>query len=74
VLGAQSDLEVVGEAADGREAIELCRRLRPELVLMNVRMPGMDGLASMRNCKTSGVRFRALVSEGGAGRLELATQ
>src|SRR4051794_25662476 len=44
LLNGRSDLEVVAEAQDGREALELCRRLRPDLVLMDVRMPRMDGL------------------------------
>ena len=45
------DLEVVGEAADGVEALELCRWLRPNLVLMDLRMPRMDGLAATRALK-----------------------
>jgi DNA-binding NarL/FixJ family response regulator len=44
MLAGEPDLEVIGEAANGREALELCRRLKPELVLMDVRMPEMDGL------------------------------
>ncbi len=44
-------LEVVGEAANGREAVELCRRLRPGLVLMDLRMPRMDGVAATRAIK-----------------------
>jgi CheY-like chemotaxis protein len=44
MLRERSDLEVVGEASDGREALELCRQLRPDLVLMDLRMPGMGGL------------------------------
>jgi DNA-binding NarL/FixJ family response regulator len=51
VLHECPDLVVVGEAADGREAVRLCRRLRPELVLMNLRMPKMDGLGATREIK-----------------------
>ena len=48
---AASDLEVVGEAANGHQALELCRRLRPELVLMDLRMPKMDGIAATHAIK-----------------------
>ena len=51
MLADVPDLEVVGEAADGREALELCRRVRPDLVLMDLRMPRMDGLAATRAIK-----------------------
>jgi len=44
LLVAAEDIEVVGEAADGAEAIEACRRLRPDLVVMDIAMPGLGGL------------------------------
>jgi NarL family two-component system response regulator LiaR len=50
-LEPQSDLEVVAEAADGREALELCRRLGPDLVLMDLGMPVTDGVAATRAIK-----------------------
>ncbi len=50
-LEGHSDLEVVAEAANGRQALELCRSLRPELVLMDLRMPEMDGVAATHAIK-----------------------
>jgi DNA-binding NarL/FixJ family response regulator len=48
LLDAQDDIEVVGEAADGEEALRLAAELRPSVVLMDIRMPGMDGLTATR--------------------------
>jgi DNA-binding NarL/FixJ family response regulator len=46
MLGGQSDVRVVGEAADGRAGIDEARRLRPDVILMDIRMPVLDGLAA----------------------------
>ena len=48
ILDAQPDLEVVGEAPDGRQAVELARRLRPDVCLFDIRMPVLDGIAATR--------------------------
>jgi DNA-binding NarL/FixJ family response regulator len=54
LLEAQPDMEVVGEAADGEEAVALARAHAPDVVLMDIRMPGLDGLAATRRIAADG--------------------
>jgi DNA-binding NarL/FixJ family response regulator len=48
ILGAEDDIEVIGEADDGAAAVGLATSLKPDVVLMDIRMPGVDGLAATR--------------------------
>lgn len=51
MLSDEPDIEIVGQAANGRQSLLLCSRLRPDLILMDVRMPEMDGLAATKEIK-----------------------
>jgi DNA-binding NarL/FixJ family response regulator len=55
ILSAEQDLTVVGEAGDGASAVELAQRLKPDVVLMDIRMPGMDGIQATRALAGPGV-------------------
>jgi DNA-binding NarL/FixJ family response regulator len=61
ILQTHDDLEVVGEAADGQQALDLVEQLQPDVVLMDVRMPVMDGVQATRALTSSGSHCKVLI-------------
>ena len=60
ILDAQADMEIVGEAANGRQAVELAEQLRPDVVVMDVSMPELNGIEATRRLATSVPRARVV--------------
>jgi DNA-binding NarL/FixJ family response regulator len=61
IVGSQPDMEVAGEAGDGQAAIDLVRRERPDVVLMDIRMPRVDGIAATRTITGAGTPTRVVI-------------
>jgi len=73
LLADERDFEVVGEAVDGQQALEMARELMPDVILMDVSMPVMDGLAATRRIKAEMPHVRIVVltlSDGESARFE----
>ena len=60
ILSAQPDMQIVGEAANGREAVEAAEKLQPDIVLMDVTMPELNGIEATRRVATASPRTRVL--------------
>ncbi len=61
VLSTQPDLDVVGEAADGSEAVRLAESLEPDVILLDLEMPGVDGIATLERLRDAGSGARTIV-------------
>jgi DNA-binding NarL/FixJ family response regulator len=61
VLDTQQDFEIVGEAADGSEVVRLAERLNPDVLLLDLEMPGVDGVAALEKLRSAGSEARTIV-------------
>ncbi|MCS7026116.1 MAG: response regulator transcription factor [Bryobacteraceae bacterium] len=61
LLMLEDDIKVVGEASDGRQVLELIQELEPDVVLLDLRMPNLDGLSVLQNIQTSGKKTKVIV-------------
>ena len=71
ILASDERFEIVGQAGDGSEAVELARTLGPDVVLMDVSMPGLDGFEATREIRADGRGVRVLMLTGSNSRADV---
>jgi len=71
ILASEKRIEVVGQASDGREAVQLARKLDPDVVLMDVSMPVLDGFEATREIRAAGEDIRVLMLTGSNSRADV---
>jgi DNA-binding NarL/FixJ family response regulator len=71
MLGAENDIEVVGVAADGDEGVRLAAELEPDVIVMDISMPGKNGIEATREIKARNSQARILILTGGASRSDI---
>jgi DNA-binding NarL/FixJ family response regulator len=68
LLSVQDDIDVVGEAADGEQAVAMAAELAPDVILLDLKLPGMDGIEVLRELRDAGLATRALVLTSASDR------
>ncbi len=68
LLSVQDDIDVIGEAADGEQAVAMAAELKPDVILLDIKLPGMDGIEVLRELRDSGMATRALVLTSASDR------
>ncbi len=72
-INEEADFQVIGEAADGQEALEKCLQLRPDLVMLDIYMPGMDGIEVIRQIRAAGLSPRLMILTSSTDREKIVS-